>query len=153
MNALAIDKAQVVKSLSKPVHEVLARTAIYEVLREKCDKIQQALLDSGRYGQIRDLNDTFLMAPEDQAKYYPALDAAYKAAGYDMKPGYCPALVAETEKVRAERTLVDAGKPFFGFDADQIMCSRDGMKNYKEAIRLLIGLVIAGERDMKGLRK
>ncbi len=143
------NKTELIKALSAPVEKVLVITAKYEVLRAECDKIQQALLDSGLFGPIRDLRDTFQMDETDEAKYYPAMDAAYKAAGFDLEPGLCPALIAETEKIQAERDLINAAKPFIGLDANMVSTSKDCLKNWKKAVDLLIGLVFAGRRESK----
>src|SRR5687767_13549918 len=49
-------------------------------------------------GRITDPKETYLMSNEDSARYFPALDAAYKAAGYDLPQGYCPYLMADHDR-------------------------------------------------------
>lgn len=45
---------------------------------------------------IRDVAKAWEMSDASAEQYYPALDAAYQSAGFDLAPGFCPFLLAES---------------------------------------------------------
>lgn len=113
-------------ALRRLVNTVLLAKAQAELLREKCDAIQRQVLAAGEYktsdhwepripvGRVTDPKLAYLMDDDQAPGYYAALDAAYRAAGYtDLKPGHCPALIAEDLLIQAEWALIDAAEQFF----------------------------------------
>ena len=61
----------------------------------------------------RHLYLTNLASPE-VAAYYDACDQAHRAHGYHLKPGQCPALMAEGAMIRAEDDLLEHGERYLG---------------------------------------
>lgn len=141
--------------LVNEVNAVLLATAVAEVEREACDKIHRRLLAEAEYTglhktcsnkagvpfRVTEPKDDWLMDEESSARYYAALDAAYAEAGYELEPGFCPALIAGHALIKAENAMiVAAGKWFPEFVDDG--CPRVWGENRTKLIKLLIGLVV-----------
>jgi hypothetical protein len=126
------------------VNTVLLATAHAQVLREKCDKIQRRLLDSGRYGGDCNPDHVYLLPDEAAARYFADLDAAYREAGWtDLEPGYCPALMAESLQRDAERALIESARVAFpDVTVDRLLCAPRGLERLREYLDLLIKLVV-----------
>ena len=142
---------------------LLART-LFEVERERVDKIQQAILDAGVYNvedrwadkgrtveRITKLKDTFLMSDEDHHDYLTFVRQELVKAGYVIKdcegePFYsycCPALSAESLKRDAEHVIIDsfAGVLKAGDDfGHKLLCN--GLDKYYKFVDLCVGLVV-----------
>lgn len=108
--------------------EVLKLRAIIETLKPVVGKIQAELVEKiqprDEHGNLLSVSRKWMMTDEYSAIYYPALDEAYKAAGFDLPTGYCPLLVAEEKERRAvhemnklAKSLVPAG---LKIDTDEI---------------------------------
>lgn len=61
-----------------------------------------------RAGQtVAEPNKLYLCSDEALcAQYYADCDAEHRRQGYDLKPGYCPASMAEAAAIDAENTLI-----------------------------------------------
>jgi hypothetical protein len=141
--------------LVNEVNAVLIATAIAETEREACDKIHRRLLAESEYNgtrssraipggapfRVTEPKDDWLMDEESSARYYAALDAAYAAAGYELEPGYCPALIAGHALIKAENAMIVAAGKWFPAFVDE-GCPRVWGENRDNLVKLLIGLVV-----------
>lgn len=99
-------------------------------------------LEAGRRGykpeRITDWQLTYLSTDEAAAaRAFALADERLKAAGIkpaEMEADFCPALVARTERVDAQRALINATAAPFGLDADALLM-RPGM--WEEWIALI----------------
>ncbi len=71
-------------------------------------------------------------------RYYTAKDSALRAAGFDVPAGYCPALIADSDRVSAENTLLELADTQMGTPL-----SKTYGADRTKALGLLIGLVAA----------
>ena len=63
---------------------------------------------TGDNGRITDPENLFLCDDrETLTAFYAACDAAHKQAGYNLKPGFCPILVAQNLHRKAEYALLE----------------------------------------------
>lgn len=131
---------QLAKAIEPAVNVYLAARVVAELEREKCNAIQKKVLVSMGY-DCEPSRAWNVLSDAEAARYYGYLDAAYAAAGYELEPGYCPALMAETAQTKAARALVDAAEPFMEVSADQVLCA--GLDKYKKYIDLLVGLCVS----------
>lgn len=141
--------------LVNEVNAVLLAQAVADVERERVDKIQRRLLSEAVYMgarpsfavpdgapfRVTEPKYSWLMEDEDAARYYAALDAAYAAAGYELEPGYCPALMAENAQCQAENAMIVAAGKWFPEFVDEGTPRVYGEKRDK-LVELLIGLVV-----------
>ena len=139
--------ANVSRTLRPYVDTLLLATAIAQVERERCDAIQRRLLGTGSYGGDGEPRYTYTLPDEAQVRYHADLDAAYREAGYkDLKPGHCPALIAEHTQREGEWALIAAAEQFFpGVTNDKLLCGtadKGGLETRREYIDLLIKLVV-----------
>jgi len=58
------------------------------------------------------------------AEFYQACEVAHKENGFNVKPGYCPALVAENEAIQAERPLLEGYARETGLNPDFVLANR-----------------------------
>ena len=97
------------KELIQAAKEVIAAKAQVSVLSEKINKIKTDLLfevcavdEDGV--SITDHKRSYLMIDECADKYYALFDQKIKDAGFNVKPGYCPLLIAEqTERESSKK--------------------------------------------------
>lgn len=138
---------EMVAALADPVAELLVRMAHAQLERESANKRHATILNAGDYlddegNRITDPSKSWHIHDEEQAKaYYALCDQANIEAGYDLEPGFCPALIAEHEQIKAEWALLEAAEKFFpGVDNDKLLCA--GLEKRKDYIDLLIKLVV-----------
>lgn len=69
--------------------------------------------------QIDDLEHVYKadLDSHEIKRFYELCNDAHRAHGFDVPPGYCPALVAEHEVVKNEHALLSLAKQFLGIDA------------------------------------
>jgi hypothetical protein len=136
---------------------LLART-VAEARRDEVDATKRRLLAEGHYftsakwaprmpvKRILSPDGDWLMDDEQAKGYYAALDAAHKAAGYDLEPGHCPALVAEHVQTQAEWALIEAAQKWFPeVTNDRLLCgtkTTGGVETRQQYIDLLVKLVV-----------
>lgn len=138
-------------ALRTPVNAVLLAQAHAELMRQKCDGIQRKLLADGEYftdaqwepriprKRITEPRESFLMEDAGSAVYLEALDAAYRAAGYtDLGRGQCPALIAESLLLVAQRTLFEYAERLFPEIQEQHLYG----ENRRKYLDLLVGMVV-----------
>ena len=128
-----------------PVDLLLIATALAQLERERCDKIQRRMLATGKYGGDGNPKTTYLLTDEAAKRYFADLDQEYLDAGYTMEPGHCPALTAEYMQTKAEWAMIEAAEPFFGVTNDKLLCGVKGMgglETRQKYLNLLIGFVV-----------
>ena len=69
--------------------------------------------------------------------FFAACDAAHREQGYDLQPGYCPALMAESLATKAEHALLEAGCSLFGLDSGLVYG-----ENRSAMLKLLLGACV-----------
>jgi hypothetical protein len=103
----------------------LETRALEETLRPQVIAIKTKVLTdlgvrySSKYPEfenalITDPTYYWLMGDEDAARYFPALNEAFRAAGFDIPEGYCPLGMAELARLNAENALLNAAVGFHG---------------------------------------
>lgn len=97
------------KEMIDAAKNVLECRAMVETLKPVINKIQSDLVaqiqPKDENGNLLSPGRQWMMTDEYAAVYYPALDEAYKAAGFNVQPGYCPLLMAETNEREAVRLM------------------------------------------------
>ncbi len=78
--------------------------------------------------QILKPSDLYLCST-DAAEFYAACDRAHKEHGFDLEPDYCPALIAESEVVRAENALLKIACAHYGLPYIYDLSLRSQMLN------------------------
>ena len=150
--------------LKESVKTVLTARAYTETIRPKIEDIKQSILNgtvymisehwtnhpSGRntpMERIISAKNAYLMNDEDAANYYGACHQGYINAGFDVKEGYCPLLIAEDMERQALRYMVAASEYIAigaGMDKDtfeHMYYKLDWIKKYEEnIISLVLGL-------------
>ena len=127
------------------VNTVLLARAHHGVMAERVDKIQRALIADEKPttedGEpITEPRLLYLMEESQWAGFYAKLDQRIRAAGFNVQPGYCPALMAEELVRKAEHAMVDQAAEYI-----PELTHENLMRNfskYKEALSLIIGLVV-----------
>lgn len=101
---------------------VLAAREAASVLHEQVDAYTIPLLatfdlkdDKGK--TITDPTDLYLCDDDTGCTaFYAACDQAHKENGFELEPGYCPALVVKHEVVSVERALLKAAGDHYGIN-------------------------------------
>jgi hypothetical protein len=148
------------RELRPHVDTLLLATALAQLERERVDKIQRRVLAEevylmderhwkrGREDQrITDPGKSWLMCDVDSAQYHAELNAIHLANGFeDAAQGFCPALVAEHDQVKAEWALIEAALKWFPqCDNGTLLCGTNtegGLETRRKYLDLLIGLVV-----------
>lgn len=69
------------------------------------------------------VRDLYLSSDEEQCQaFFAACDEAHRAHGYDMQPGFCPALVAEREVTKAEHAMLTYFGEHLGIPFGELIC-------------------------------
>ena len=138
-------------AIKSSVNAVLMAKAFAQIEREKIDAMDRDILLSDIYlsapspqnqekARITKPQDSWLLCDADAKTYYAVRDFRIKQMGYDLKPGHCPALIAESVLSDARHLLVEVAKPVFGVDLHDLL--RAGMDKYYQYIDLLCKLVV-----------
>jgi len=107
----------------------------------ECERAH-GLLDSQNYPFIMDSRNMYLASDEDAKRYFDAYDKAKDEAGFEKYGrGYCPLLVEEYNLIKANRHFVDTMEPISGISFENVLCSGDFLKYYKELINLNLSLM------------
>jgi hypothetical protein len=141
---------------------VFIAMAYEQSIRPKIEKIQKDLMDSmdiryvdkleGMRGKLpqegqkmTDKDHLYMASDADAAAYFTAMDAAYKAAGFmDLKPGYCPLLIAEHTVGEAKQLLVKEATAWstiakMGMTAERIESA--SLESYKQFVDLILRML------------
>lgn len=129
---------------------VCAAKACSEVTRERVDAYIAPVFASfgfqysgtmadklKQYGPIPSPEQLYLCEDPRIPDFYAACDVEHKRQGFDLPAGYCPALVAETELIKAENALIEAAEPLFHLGVHQVH-----FENRRKYLDLLIGACI-----------
>lgn len=95
---------------------------------------------------ILEPQQTWMLGDEDARAYYDRLHPLHLAHGFDVKPDYCPLLMAEADQSDAERLVLNAAQYITGLEPHEFMHpanGRTGMENYHHATELVVGLVLS----------
>lgn len=106
---------------------VLAGREHAEKVREHVDSYTEPLFATFSFtdtytGEPVTRSKDLFMSDDDEGceAFYAACDKAHKAHGFELEPGYCPALMAENAVIDAERALLEAAAVHYGIDFDNI---------------------------------
>lgn len=139
---------------------VLATMALVETVKPVVIGLQTKLLEEGKYkyssefserargnGEyITDPKHAYLMSDEDFKKYFDLLDDEIQKAGFDVKKGYCPLLVAEHELVTAKRSLIIAMEslitPVTGLTYEMVSTSKGCVRNIDKLVDLTLNFLV-----------
>lgn len=169
-----IKKEEVKKGLKefKPSYEVIEAAkcvfmamAYTGTIRPRIEKMQNELLKVRKFEPcqkwkdrglidlpevITDWKHTYLINDEDSKILYADMDREIKKMGFNVPgPGYCPLLIAEDMERKTKRLLIDLIKPVTGFDTNGILCTKNGLENYRQAVELTLMLLAPYCKDIK----
>ena len=130
-------------------HTVVATQVFAEAERKRVDAYIEPLFRTFAFYVSPDMGDTSeritdrkqlyltdLESPEYK-RYLAECDKANRAHGWTGETGYCPALVAETFQMDAERALLESASKMFGVD---FTTAHGDMR--AKALDLLIGATV-----------
>lgn len=131
---------------------VVAAKAVAQVTRERVDEYTQPIFEkygfkadsevmkkTPDYGKPLDTPKDLYMTDDPRCtEFYAECDEEHKRQGFDVKPGYCPALVAENALIKAENALLEAGSELMGVNLIGI-----SLENRKKALEILLGACAA----------
>lgn len=155
MNAKQLRKAIDTPEVHDLVNAWLLQKTYAVTTREHVDKVyadvlrEIEVLSNGKYRQpvfrILENKDLYMSDDTDTLeKIYAEVDRRLKAANVkpaEMVVDFCPALVAEHELSKIEHLLADTtGKPL-GVSSEKLLCSRNGLDNYKKWIELVVSAI------------
>lgn len=92
---------------------------------------------------VTDWKRLYLCEDDDLCKdLFADMDRMYREAGWkDLKPGECPALIAENLVTKAGWAIIEAMRQWFpDVTADSLLCA--GLEKYRRYIDLAVGLVV-----------
>ena len=148
MNNLTAES--VTSEIKSLVGSWLKAKAYADVTRNKIDAIHRQILqekpvfsDDGI--QLLLAKDLYLSSDDEACKrFYDEADVRCKAQGYNnLKPGQCPALIAEDMLRKIEWAIFDAWEPVLGVEDLQHRTLCLGIDKYKWFIDLTVKLVIS----------
>jgi hypothetical protein len=121
----------------RPIVEGYQKKIIAEIKPEVCDKFSKFATIT-----ITEAKDTYLMNDNDFQVYLKrCAEEAHKAGFKIPNDDYCPLLIAESLERDAEHALIEAMLPITHISKDTVLCSRDGLENYKKLIGLSLRLL------------
>lgn len=136
------------KAMIEAANNVFLAMAYTETIRPIVMKYQQTEIDImqavNRYdGSIITTPDNaYAMNDVDFEIYHNAIKERRNKSGLKVEhDDFCPLLVAEELQRKAERKLCDEMYCISKLNTDDVLSSTDGIKNYKELIRLNLGLL------------
>lgn len=146
-----------VKSL---VSSWLMQKALAEILREQVNAVYLEVMREipifsdyktsarrmGDGSRIFDPNHMYLSTDEESCqKIYDRVEILTRERGIkppEMKDGFCPALVAESDLTKIEHLIIsETGDPF-GITIDKLFASADGIERYHKFLDLIIGAIV-----------
>ena len=153
MKATKQNAKKVVKIIEQPVKTVLLAMAFAKTERERVDAYILPIFNSYDFrdeqgNKIDNENDLYLCKDEKLVNhYFEACDKAHRNHGFIGAKGVCPALTAESLVIEAERALVECANKIFKVEWNDLF--RNGMKDYKEYIDLLIKMTISANPSLE----
>jgi len=147
----------------KPTYEMIQAAncvfmamAYTETIRPAIEKIQNDLLAFWKFEPSKKWTDrgmsdlpkiitkwsqTYLLSDNDSRILFAECDEQVRKAGFKAKPECCPLLEAESVERIAKRLLIDVMQPIIKMTADDLICSKNGLENYRKAIDLTLRLL------------
>ena len=112
---------KIAKNLTPTVNALLTATAKAEAIREKINAMDLELIRAVKYPIaakhfdrrdnlpefVETINQTYMMTDEAAVDYYEAREARIEADGWDVSVGYCPAAMAEHDRIKLENKLIN----------------------------------------------
>ena len=92
---------------------------------------------------ILDVERTYMLSDDDANIFYDKLHILHIENGFDVKEGYCPILIAESLERQAKDIVIQNAFYITKFTKDDLLCSKNALENYDEAINLIINLVFS----------
>lgn len=98
----------------KLIDDLLAKREKAQAVRKHVDGyiepvLLKANLKDDQGNTITDHRHVFLCEDDEKVNaFFAACDSAHAENGYDMPEGFCPALTAEHEAIKAENAVMDA---------------------------------------------
>jgi hypothetical protein len=124
----------------RPIVEGYQRKIINEMkpqVNERDSKISRL-----GFKTITEPKHSYLMNNTDFKIYLNRCNEERIKAGLKVKNDeYCPLLVAEDLQRQAERVFVETMEPITHLTADKVLCSKDGLANYKQLIDISLRLL------------
>lgn len=158
------DLEQNFDNIAAAVNAYFVARAYAETVREAIHKIDISILRDEKTGKwlyrtdparlhgrenmefITDPERAYMMSDDDAADYYAERDKRIHENGWNVKKGYCPALIAESLQRDAERLIVSTTGPLFGIDANDLLCAKNGLEQYRKFIDLTCKMVASHPR-------
>ena len=136
--------------------KVLMARAVADVLRAEVDSIKVAVLARSVYPceytgeRITDPAKDWMIDDACSGTYLALVDAAVRTAmpHKDIPEGYCPALMAESNKRDAEHALIEAARKVPGLEhmtTSRLLCgtkNKRGLELHAEYLDLLLKLAL-----------
>ncbi len=117
--------------------EILAKHQ-WPIAKEWSDRVKAA-----NTRVILNPDETYLMEDEDFQIYIKEINEARESAGLKVEnPDFCPLLVAEDLQSKAEHLLIDVMEPITHLTIDKVLCSVNGLDNYRKLIDLTLKLLV-----------
>jgi hypothetical protein len=121
----------------RPIVEGYQKRIIAEIKPEVCEKFSEFATIT-----ITEAKDTYLMNDNDFQVYLKrCAEEAHKAGFKIPNDDYCPLLIAESLERDAEHALIKAMLPITHITKDMVLCSENGLANYKKLIDLSLQLL------------
>jgi hypothetical protein len=134
------------KDMIEAAETVFKAMAYVETLKPVVTGYQEAVLKKHQFEAEGDIvlnpDHCYLLKDTDFEIYLKEINEARVKAGLKIsKEGNCPLLEAETILRDAQRVLVDTMEPVTNLDTDTVLCSKNGMENYKQLIDMILKLL------------
>ncbi len=156
------DLPVIIKTITPAVDALLIQMAYTEAVHEKIDPIKNEVLREMQIYTdptylereclgaepkrlIGNPEHLYLANNEDAQRYYDRMHHEYINAGFDVKPNYCPVLIAESDQRECEFDLIDTAYRFFGIKNNDLLLGangKGGVETRREYIDLLIKMVV-----------
>lgn len=143
-------KDEAMISLAKSLFQAMAHV---ETVKEVIEPKQQEVIDKHQFKTLKiwdkvegprtitKESDMFLASDEDFQIYVDEMDSFHNEKGFKkISKDHCPLLMAESLLRDVQRVFVDSTKPYTGMDTDMLLCSRNGLNNYRTYIDLHLKL-------------
>lgn len=121
----------------RPIVEEYQKRIIQEIKPIVADEFKQI-----GFTTITESKDSYLMNETDFKTYLTRCnEERIKAKLHVDNVEFCPLLVAEDLQRQADRTFIDVMEPITHLTTDKVLCSNNGLANYKKLIDLSLRLV------------
>jgi hypothetical protein len=138
----------ITEDMKQAAKTVFIAMAFTETIRPIVEDYQQKILnelkpkDVYRNEVITNPKYSYQMNDSDFQVYLKRCnEERIKAKLHVESEEYCPLLVAEDLQRQAERSFIDIMEPITHLSADKVLCSKDGLDNYKKLIDLSLRLL------------